>query len=63
MAKKTDSLDQLAILIEECGGLDKLENLQNHDNEKIYSKAVSLIEQYFSEPVGLFSIKIIVERL
>merc|ERR1711977_260866 len=33
--------------VDECEGLDKIENLQNHQNTDIYNKAVNIIEVYF----------------
>ncbi|KAH0863636.1 hypothetical protein HID58_080847 [Brassica napus] len=35
-----------AQIIEESDGLDKIENLQSHDNNEIYEKAVKILERY-----------------
>jgi len=46
-AKQTGGINQYATLIEEAEGLDKIEQLQNHQNNDIYEKAVKILEVYF----------------
>ena len=38
---------EYATLVEELGGVDKLEALQGHNNDEIYRKAVNIIEVYY----------------
>lgn len=38
-----------AQLVDDCDGLDKIENLQSHDNNEIYEKAVKILEKYWVE--------------
>ncbi|CAL9750301.1 unnamed protein product [Musa acuminata subsp. burmannicoides] len=38
-----------AQMIEEAEGLEKIENLQSHDNTEIYEKAVKILETYWLE--------------
>ena len=45
--RKTGSLDY-ANVVEECGGVDKLEDLQDHSNEEVYRKAVAIVEEYYN---------------
>ena len=41
----------IATQIEEAGGLDKIERLQNHRDETIYRLASEIIDKYFFEEV------------
>uniref|UniRef100_A0A8C6S5N1 Importin subunit alpha n=1 Tax=Neogobius melanostomus TaxID=47308 RepID=A0A8C6S5N1_9GOBI len=43
-----DEASTIAEIIEACGGLEKIENLQQHENEDIYKLAFEIIDQYFS---------------
>lgn len=46
-----DDVETVANMIEECGGLDKIELLQQHENEEIYKLAYEIIDSYFSGDV------------
>jgi len=39
--------NQYAQFIDEADGLEKIENLQNHNNNDIYDKAMKILEEYF----------------
>ncbi|XP_043256443.1 importin subunit alpha-7 [Colletes gigas] len=43
----SNGVNQFAVLVEECFGLNKIEFLQSHQNIEIYQKAFNIIEQYF----------------
>jgi len=44
---KSSGLLQVPTLVDECDGLEKLEQLQEHENHAVYSKSVAIIETYF----------------
>jgi len=46
--QKIGQIDQVCNQIEECGGLDKIELLQQSENEKVYQVALDIIEKFFS---------------
>jgi len=46
-APKYNGVNKYAEFVEECGGLDLIEELQRHENEEIYNKAVNILQIYF----------------
>lgn len=51
-AVKMGEVERVAIMIEEVGGLDKLEFLQQNENEQVYQKAIAMIDTFFSDGVS-----------
>ena len=46
---KVSGSNQFATILEQEGGLDKLEPLQMHPNHQIYERALKILEDYFTE--------------
>ncbi len=46
--KDEDGANKFALEMENRGGLDKLEALQNHHSHDVYEKAVKILEKYFA---------------
>lgn len=53
MASRTGEIGKMCLMVEELGGLDKIEALQTHDNEAVYKSALNIIERFFSEEVSV----------
>lgn len=45
----TNGVNHYAQMIDDAEGLEKVENLQSHDNNEIYEKAVKILETYWLE--------------
>ena len=46
--RKSGSVEY-ATIVEDLGGVDKLEDLQDHNHEDVYRKAVNIIETYYGD--------------
>jgi len=46
------AINEYANWVDEVGGLDALEKLQSHDDEKVYKKAVQILETFFEVDEG-----------
>jgi len=44
---KTSGVNPFVQYIEEADGIEKIENLQHHTSQDIYSKSISILETYF----------------
>lgn len=49
VADAVNGLESFCTMLEEVGAVDKLEALQQHENQEIYEKAYSIIDTYFNE--------------
>ncbi|GFY62092.1 importin subunit alpha-4 [Trichonephila inaurata madagascariensis] len=51
-AAKVGATESVCCFIEQWGGLDKIENLQHHENSDVYKIAFAIIDTYFSGEDG-----------
>lgn len=49
VAESVNGLANFCIMLEEIGAVDRLEALQNHENQEIYEKAYQIIDTYFGD--------------
>lgn len=47
LSKNGSGVNMYTEMIEECDGSEKIENLQSHENNEIYNKAVNMLERYW----------------
>lgn len=51
-AEKLSEKENLCLLIEELGGIDRIEALQLHENRQVALSALNIIEKHFCEVSG-----------
>ena len=44
--------NKFAIMLELCGGVDRIEALQTHKNHEVYERALRLLETYYNVDNG-----------
>lgn len=49
VAEAANGLTNFCIMLEEIGAVDKLESLQNHENQEVYERAYQIIDTYFAD--------------
>nr|XP_043885151.1 importin subunit alpha-1-like isoform X3 [Solea senegalensis] len=49
VAQEDGEAERLCLIIEELGGLEKIESLQSHENEAVYRSSFNIIHRFFSE--------------
>lgn len=47
ISQSANVLERVTEIVNDCGGLQTIEELQNHDNSTIYQRAVKMLETYF----------------
>jgi len=47
VGNQANVLEKFVDIVSDCGGLSAIEELQNHENTQIYSRAVKVLETYF----------------
>jgi hypothetical protein len=51
VAEKVNQLEQARLYIEEIQGLNKIESLQENENDEVYKLAYHMVEKFFSDDV------------